>query len=97
MVEPTPGPGPRYDRAVIWEPFVLALFLGLIVSAGLYFAYLWPSVEPSEAEAEPVLASADSPAETEAVAEPTPEAATESARDVAEPSEPAVDEASPAS
>jgi len=31
---------------VIWEPFVLALVLGLIVSAGLYFAYLWPSVEP---------------------------------------------------
>ena len=35
MVEPTPGAGPRYDRGVIWEPFVLALFLGLIVSAGL--------------------------------------------------------------
>jgi len=31
---------------VIWEPFVLALVLGLVVSAGLYFAYLWPSVEP---------------------------------------------------
>ena len=37
---------PRYDRVVIWEPFVLALVLGLIVSAGLYYAYLWPSVEP---------------------------------------------------
>jgi hypothetical protein len=34
---------------VIWEPFVLALVLGVIVSAGLYFAYLWPSVEPAEA------------------------------------------------
>jgi hypothetical protein len=33
---------------VIWEPFVLALVLGLIISAGLYFAYLWPSVEPIE-------------------------------------------------
>jgi hypothetical protein len=33
---------------VIWEPFVLALVLGLIISAGLYFAYLWPSVEPVE-------------------------------------------------
>ncbi|MFN0248907.1 MAG: hypothetical protein ACKV2T_18600 [Kofleriaceae bacterium] len=42
---------------MIWEPFVLALFLGLVVSAGLYFAYLWPSVEP---EIEPALASADS-------------------------------------
>ena len=33
---------------MIWEPFVLALVLGLIISAGLYFAYLWPSVEPVE-------------------------------------------------
>jgi len=33
---------------VIWEPFALALVLGLVVSAGLYFAYLWPSVEPAE-------------------------------------------------
>lgn len=42
---------------MIWEPFVLALFLGLVVSAGLYFAYLWPSVEP---EGEPAVAAADS-------------------------------------
>jgi hypothetical protein len=76
---------------VIWEPFVLALFLGLIVSAGLYFAYLWPSVEPSDTE--PVMAGADSPAEPDAVAQPTPEAAA----DVTEPSEPAAGEASPAS
>lgn len=27
---------------------MLALVLGLIISAGLYFAYLWPSVEPDE-------------------------------------------------
>jgi hypothetical protein len=33
---------------VIWEPFLLALVLGIIVSAGLYFAYLWPSIEPIE-------------------------------------------------
>ena len=39
---------------MIWGPFVLAVVLGLIVSAGLYFAYLWPSVEPeSESEPEP--------------------------------------------
>jgi len=37
---------PRYARVVIWEPFVIALVLGLLVSAGLYYAYLWPSVEP---------------------------------------------------
>src|SRR5690606_24582639 len=59
-VQPTPGPGARYARGVIWEPFLLALFLGLIVSAGLYFAYLWPSVEPSDPE--PAMAGADSPA-----------------------------------
>jgi hypothetical protein len=33
---------------VIWGPFVLALVLGLFVSAALYFAYLWPSVEPED-------------------------------------------------
>ena len=27
---------------------MLALVLGIIVSAGLYFAYLWPQVEPEE-------------------------------------------------
>lgn len=31
---------------MIWEPFLLALVLGLVMSSGLYFAYLWPSVEP---------------------------------------------------
>ena len=43
----------RYDRVVIWEPFVLALVLGLIVSAGLYYAYLWPSVEPLDPDEVP--------------------------------------------
>jgi len=38
---------------VIWEPFALALVLGLIVSAGLYFAYLWPSVEPLDDDVQP--------------------------------------------
>ena len=33
---------------MIWGPFLLALALGLMVSAGLYFAYLWPQVEPEE-------------------------------------------------
>jgi hypothetical protein len=46
---------------VIWEPFILALVLGIIVSAGLYFAYLWPSVEPVEPEVAP---------RTDAIAEP---------------------------
>jgi hypothetical protein len=47
---------------VIWEPFVLALVLGIIVSAGLYFAYLWPSVEPID-EADPDAATTDGAAE----------------------------------
>jgi len=37
---------------VIWGPFVLALVLGLLVSAGLYFAYLWPQVEPEDEDAD---------------------------------------------
>lgn len=61
---------------MIWEPFVLALFLGLVVSAGLYFAYLWPSVEP---EIEPARASADSRDKPDAVTE------TEHAASVAPP------------
>jgi hypothetical protein len=56
---------PRYDRGVIWEPFILALFLGLVVSAALYFAYLWPSVEPEdpgdEAPAEPIAEPSAAP------------------------------------
>jgi hypothetical protein len=44
---------------VIWEPFLLALVLGIIVSTGLYFAYLWPSVEPHD---EPLAATPDPPA-----------------------------------
>lgn len=41
---------------------MLALVLGLIVSAGLYFAYLWPSVEPSDDEEDVAVASAGEPA-----------------------------------
>jgi hypothetical protein len=35
---------------VIWEPFVLAAVLGLLVSSGLYFAYLWPGVAPDDTD-----------------------------------------------
>jgi hypothetical protein len=41
---------------------LLALVLGLVVSAGLYFAYLWPSVEPVEEEEAPTAAAAPAPA-----------------------------------
>ncbi len=52
---------PRYHPGVIWGPFLLALALGLAVSAGLYFAYLWPQVEPDdEAIASPGVAGARS-------------------------------------
>lgn len=58
---------------------MLALFLGLVVSAGLYFAYMWPSVEPVDGE--PVVGAGDSPAtstpEAAAVAEPVTSAAAE--------------------
>jgi hypothetical protein len=54
---------------VIWEPFILALVLGIIVSAGLYFAYLWPSVEPVE-DNPAATSPASPPAEAVATAEP---------------------------
>jgi hypothetical protein len=67
---------------VIWEPFVLALVLGLIVSAGLYAAYLWPVIEPvadEPAEApsgelfddEPAPADAAAPRTTDGTESPT--------------------------
>jgi hypothetical protein len=31
---------------MVWEPFLLAIGFGLSVSAGIYFAILWPQVEP---------------------------------------------------
>ena len=67
----------RYHPGVIWGPFVLALVLGLLVSAGLYFAYLWPQVEPldedeeAEAEAaEAAAAEADKPTTKQAAKKP---------------------------
>jgi hypothetical protein len=44
---------------VIWEPFAMALVLGLLMSAGLYFAYLWPSVEPDDDDAEDEVPAED--------------------------------------
>jgi hypothetical protein len=59
---------------VIWGPFVLALVLGLVVSAGLYFAYLWPQVEPldedEEAAAAAAVADADKPTTKQAAKKP---------------------------
>jgi hypothetical protein len=47
---------------VIWEPFILALVLGIIVSAGLYFAYLWPAVEPDDVDPPPAAPAPAEPA-----------------------------------
>lgn len=33
---------------MIWEPFLLALVFGLLVSATLYFTVLWPQHEPAD-------------------------------------------------
>lgn len=56
---------------MIWEPFILALVLGLIVSAGLYFAYLWPSVEPvDEPAASPESAGPPGPSDPTAAGAP---------------------------
>ena len=67
----------RYHPGVIWGPFVLALVLGLVVSAGLYFAYLWPQVEPlyedeeaAEAAEAAAKADADKPTTKQAAKKP---------------------------
>ena len=36
----------RPFRTMVWEPFLLAIGFGLAVSAAIYFAILWPQVEP---------------------------------------------------
>lgn len=61
---------------------MLALFLGLVVSAGLYFAYLWPTVEPLD---EPAGVAADSAPAAESTGDADPEDA--------KPATPAPDEA----
>lgn len=35
---------------MIWAPFVLAVVFGLLISAGLYFMFFWPSREPDDGE-----------------------------------------------
>ena len=49
---------------------MLALVLGLIISAGLYFAYLWPSVEPVEPASD---TAPDRPEPPVAASEPAPD------------------------
>jgi len=66
---------------VIWGPFLLALALGLLVSAGLYFAYLWPQVEPED----PVPAPAPEPTEESAKPEPAEKTASDTGDAKVEP------------
>lgn len=35
---------------MVWEPFALAVFFGLIVSGAIYFVFVWPRVEPIDEE-----------------------------------------------
>ena len=33
---------------MVWSPLILALIFGLVISAGLYFIFFWPSREPDD-------------------------------------------------
>jgi hypothetical protein len=94
--EPTTVAGARYHPGVIWGPFLLALALGLLVSAGLYFAYMWPQVEPEEpsATASPGAKGDEEAPESETSTKPEP--ASESAKSETDPkvseTEPATEE-----
>lgn len=35
---------------MVWEPFALAILMGLLVSAAIYFIVMWPQVEPRDPE-----------------------------------------------
>jgi hypothetical protein len=35
---------------VIWEPFALAVLVGLLISLLVYFVFLWPRREPPDHE-----------------------------------------------
>ena len=43
----------------------MALVLGLLMSAGLYFAYLWPSVEPNDDDEDDAAEAQSEPAKSE--------------------------------
>ncbi|HUQ07224.1 MAG TPA: hypothetical protein VM261_32255 [Kofleriaceae bacterium] len=46
---------------MVWEPFALAIFFGLLVSAAIYFIVMWPMVEP-EPELDSESGDDDAPA-----------------------------------
>jgi hypothetical protein len=47
----------RCAHAVVWEPFALAVIMGLLVSAAIYFIVMWPQVEPLDPEDMPATES----------------------------------------
>ena len=72
---------------MVWEPFALAIVFGLLISAGIYFVFLWPQVAPDD-DVDPAAADAEP---TAAEAEPTVAEAAPAAADA----EPAAAEAAP--
>lgn len=41
---------------MVWEPYALAVFFGLVVSTAIYLVVMWPQVEPLDGDD---LATAD--------------------------------------
>ena len=76
---------------MVWEPFALAIVFGLLISAGIYFVFLWPQVAPDD-DVDPAAADAEPAAEaapTVAEAAPTvAEAAPTVAEAASDPSPP---------
>lgn len=33
---------------MLWDPIVIALTLGLVISGGLWFIFIWPGQEPPD-------------------------------------------------
>ena len=33
---------------MIWNPFTIAIVFGLVISAGIYFVFVWPKDEPPD-------------------------------------------------
>ncbi len=44
---------------MVWEPFALAVVMGLLVSAAIYFIVMWPQVEPDDVDEPAALAASD--------------------------------------
>lgn len=42
---------------MVWEPFAIALFLGLLCSATLHFIFVWPHHEPQDDDPGPAPAA----------------------------------------